>query len=159
MLKHTIMYDDFNGVKQTETLHFNLTKVELVRLEISVKGGLADAMRALTEKENNEQELFEFFENLILTSYGRKSEDGKSFIKNDAERETFRCSAAYDALLMQFVTDADAAANFVIGILPAEMSEAAAGEMLKMKTANALNVSDTADPTTTELDPGDPPTV
>jgi hypothetical protein len=51
-----------------------------------------------------------------------RSEDGKRFIKNDQLREEFTQTAAYDALFMELATDEDAAANFIQGILPKDMS-------------------------------------
>lgn len=147
MLKRKIAYEDFNGEKQVDEAYFNLTKTELVRLEIASKNGLAEDLLALTQDEENKQELLAFFEKLIVSSYGQKSEDGKTFIKNPALTEEFKCSAMYDALLMDLVTSADLAASFIAGILPREMAEAAEKEALKLKTAEALNVSETKDPT------------
>ena len=157
MLKRTIAYEDFNGEKQSDEAYFNLTKTELVRLEIASKNGLAEDLMELTKSEDNKEELLAFFEKLILSSYGKKSEDGKAFVKNDAMRDEFKCSAMYDALLMDLVTDADLASSFIAGILPREMGEAAEKEALRIKTANALNVTETKDSTATELTPGDPP--
>ncbi len=148
MLKRTIKYEDFNGQNQTEDAYFNLTKTELVRLEIASKNGLAEDLIELTKSEENKEELLAFFEKLILSSYGKKSEDGKSFVKNPALLDEFRCSAMYDALLMDLVTDADLAAAFVSGILPRDMAEAAEKEALKLKTAEALGTTEAKDPTT-----------
>ena len=39
MLKKTITYTDYNGVERKEDFYFNLTKAELMEMEMSTKGG------------------------------------------------------------------------------------------------------------------------
>ena len=121
MLKKTITFTDFNGVERKEDYYFNLTKAELIKMELGVKGGLAEKIQRITN-EQDAPAIMEFFEELILKSYGKKSEDGKSFIKTDAIREEFKNSAAYDVLFMEMVTDETKGSEFITGIIPAELA-------------------------------------
>ena len=42
MLKKTINYTDYNGNERTEDFYFNLTEAEILEMEMSKTGGLAD---------------------------------------------------------------------------------------------------------------------
>ena len=63
------------------------------------------------------------FKDLVLKSYGVKSDDGRRFIKNEKLREEFEQTEAYSILYMELSTDADAAAAFVNGIIPADVAK------------------------------------
>ena len=117
MLIKTIEYEDFNGVKQKEDFRFNLNKAELLRFDQSFDGGLESYTKRIANERDNKL-LSRLFEDLILISYGKKSDDGKVFLKNDEIREEFRCSAAYDALYWELMTDADAAGDFFTSLIP-----------------------------------------
>ena len=67
--------------------------------------------------------IIKIFKDLILKAYGEKSADGKRFIKNDELRDAFSQTEAYSQLFMELATDSDAAAKFVNGIMPADVSE------------------------------------
>jgi len=120
MLKQSVTYEDFNGETVTDVLYFNLTKTEIVELELSYDGGLDATIQRLVKAENN-QALLQEFKRIILDAYGEKSEDGKRFIKNQALRDEFIQTAAYDSLFMKLATDGQAAAAFIEGILPREL--------------------------------------
>ena len=51
MLKKTITYTDYNGMERTEDFYFNLSKAELMEMEMSTTGG----MEAYVEKIVNAQ--------------------------------------------------------------------------------------------------------
>lgn len=129
MFKRDITYEDFDGDKVTETFYFNLTRTELIQLEVEFKGGLKEALDRIIKAQDNKQLIAEF-QRIILLSYGVKSDDGKKFIKNDTLREEFSQSAAYDELFMELATKEESAANFINGIIPKnfekEMEKAAA---------------------------------
>lgn len=122
MLKRDITYEDFDGQTLTETYYFNLTKSEIIDLELSVDGGLEASLTAIVRSQDMKAIIREF-KRIILTAYGVRSDDGKRFIKNDKVREEFSQTAAYDALFMDLATNEDAAANFIRGVLPAGMSQ------------------------------------
>lgn len=121
MLKKSITYTDFNGDEQTEDFYFNLTRAELVELELSHKGGLKESLEKIVADEDGKQ-IIEQMKNIVLGSYGVKSPDGKRFVKNQQLREEFESSEAYSVLFMELVTETDAAVAFVNGIMPKGMT-------------------------------------
>lgn len=132
MLKRTITYEDFNGEQVSEDHFFHLSKAELVELEMSVAGGLSESLQKIIASEDG-KEIIAQFKQIILGSYGKKSDDGRRFIKNQQMREEFESSEAYSTLFMELVTDAGKAAEFVNGIVPANLAQEAmkvtAGEL------------------------------
>ena len=74
-------------------------------------------------KTENPKDLLDQFKRIVLKAYGEKSPDGKYFLKSDEMREKFSQSAAYNSLFMELATNDNAAANFIKGILPKDMSE------------------------------------
>lgn len=121
MLKRAIAYEDYDGNHVTETFYFNLSRAEIVRLEVSYEEGLQAALTKIVESKDNKH-ILEEFERIILMSYGEKSEDGRRFEKSDEIQNRFRNSAAYDALIWEMFTDANAAATFVKGIVPPDVA-------------------------------------
>ncbi len=117
MIKQTITYTDFNDVERTEDFFFNLTEAELVDYSVSVEGGMEKKLEDIV-KSNDIKEILKIFKEIILLSVGKKSEDGRLFIKNDKIREEFKQCPAYSELYMSFINDDNKAADFVNGILP-----------------------------------------
>lgn len=120
MLKREISYEDYNGNQVTEAFYFNITKPELIELELEAEGGLGAMIERIIETKNH-NELIKQFKRLVLMAYGEKSEDGKRFVKSDKMREEFSQSAAYSALFMELATDDNAAAIFLKGVLPKDL--------------------------------------
>lgn len=134
MLKKEIAYEDFFGNKRKETFYFGLMKSELVMMSSSNSGGLENHLMNILETSNN-QRIMDEFEKIILESYGVKSDDGVSFIKNEETREKFKQSNAYDVLFMELLSDTDKAIEFVRGIMP-KGAEITDEEVAKIKAAN-----------------------
>lgn len=120
MLKREITYEDFNGNEVTETFYFNISKPELVEMEVEYPEGFSTLIKRIIE-EKNHKELINHFKAIVLHAYGQKSEDGKRFIKSDILREEFSQTAAYNVLFMDLATNDDAAASFLKGVLPSDM--------------------------------------
>lgn len=120
MLKITKTYEDYNDNERTEDFYFNLTKAEIMEMEMSTNGGLAEMIQRIVAAQDGPS-IMKLFKDLILKAYGQKSPDGKRFIKNDAIKEEFAQTEAYSMIFMELATDADAAAKFVNGILPADI--------------------------------------
>jgi hypothetical protein len=116
MLKKTIKYVDFDGKDREDTLYFNLTEPEVVRLDVQFPGGLEEYVNNLDE-EVNPQDILNLFEEVIRESYGEKSDDGRYFIKDPEKVDLFYQSAAYSALFMDLVQDVDKAAGFFNGLI------------------------------------------
>jgi len=116
LLKKAVTYEDpFTGEQVTEDLYFNITKAELVEMEVATEGGLKEHLEKVAQAQNG-QEIMDEMKGIILKAYGKRV--GSNFIKNEQLREEFVSSEAYSELFMSLVTDADAAIEFVGGILP-----------------------------------------
>ena len=128
MLKETITYEDYNGVSRTEDHYFNLTEAELMEMEMSINGGLAEMIQRIVDTQDSAS-MIKIFKDMILQSYGEKSLDGKRFVKIDDNgrklADNFKQTEAYSQLFMKLATDAEAAARFVNGIMPSKLTNAA----------------------------------
>ena len=121
MLKKTISYTDYDGNQRTEDFYFNLSKAEITEMELSMEGGMrAYIQRIIAAK--SQLELVKLFKDVVLKSYGKKSADGRLFMKNDAIRAEFEAHPAYSMIYMDLVTDETKASAFVNGIMPADMT-------------------------------------
>ena len=121
MIKQEVTYVDYNGNKTVEDLYFNLTKAELIELDALMEGGMEGELLRIINSDNNLL-ILETFKQIIAKAYGRKSEDGRRFIKDEAETKAFLSSEAYSALIMLFFEDADAASNFFKNVMPKDLS-------------------------------------
>lgn len=130
MLKKSITYTDFNGVEYTEDFYFNLTKSEILKLEISTPGGYSAMIQDIINAKDMPT-LMSIFDKFILESYGKKSPDGKRFIKSKEMSDEFAQTEAYNVLFMELCSDAKAAADFINGIIPSDMQERVKQEQMK----------------------------
>lgn len=124
MLKKTITYTDYNGLERTEDFYFNLTKAEVMEMEMSTAGGMAEMIQKIVDAKEVAA-IIKIFKDLVLRAYGEKSPDGKRFMKSEEIRTAFEQSEPYSILFMELATDADAAAKFVNGIIPADLAQQA----------------------------------
>lgn len=121
MLKRSITYDDYNGNNVTDIFYFNISKTELIELEVEFDQGFSSLLEKLIETKDH-KELIKNFKRIVLMAYGQKSEDGKRFIKSDALREEFSQTAAYNVLFLELATDDNAAVVFLKGVLPSDLT-------------------------------------
>lgn len=125
MYRKTIKFKDFNGVDREETYYFNFGMHELTLLEWRTPGGIQAYMQNIIQTKDG-QKLADMFKWLIDESYGVKSPDGRSFIKNKEVLDNFKYTPAYEQFFMALATDDKAAAEFVNGVFPKEAVEEAA---------------------------------
>lgn len=122
MLKKTVTYVDYNGVERTEDFYFNLTKAEVAEMELSVQGGFSKMLEEIVASKDNVQ-IVNLFKQMVLKSYGEKSPDGRRFIKSDEIAQAFAQTEAYSEIFMELALDEKKAADFVNGILPANLDK------------------------------------
>ena len=134
MLKKTITYTDYNGAERKEDFYFNLTKAEIMEMEMSISGGLTEMINRIVAAQDAPA-IVKIFKELILKAYGEKSADGRRFMKVDENGVplsiNFSQTEAYSQLFMELATDADAASAFVNGIVPNVDGAAAAPQLIK----------------------------
>lgn len=122
MIKKTITYTDYNGNERTEDFYFNLNKAEIARMEMSINGGMAEMINRIVAAQDVPS-LISIFEEMIQKSYGVKTPDGRGFVKKQSDLENFMATEAYSELFMELVTNADAAAEFLNGIIPSDIDK------------------------------------
>lgn len=123
MLTRTVTYKDFDNNDKTKTLHFNLTKMQLMDLEMKTEPGkdkISERVKAVqTATEFNE--VFELFDDLLKASYGirKTDEDGDDYFDQDPKLwDKFRKSPAYDELMFGTFTEPGESAKFVNELIP-----------------------------------------
>lgn len=116
MIKKKVKYVNFNGEEQEEEFYFNLIEPEVVRLDASFDGGVIPFIEGI-DNDTNPQDILRLFEEVIKTSYGVKSKDGKFFRKTEEATADFMNSAAYGALFSELVTDVEKGSEFFNSVL------------------------------------------
>lgn len=124
MYPKKIKFEDYNGVQHEQTFLFNMTETELTKMQYSSEGNFQEYVQKLVETKN-EGEIIKLIEKFVVMSYGEKSADGQRFVKvaPDGHKlgQDFIQTEAYNVLFMELATDANAAVDFITGILPAKV--------------------------------------
>lgn len=134
MLKKTITYVDYNGTERTEDHYFNLNEAELMEMQVTKKGGMQNYMEKIIAAQD-QAELYRLFKSFVLKAYGIKHADGIRFEKSEEISKAFEQTGAYTKLIMELSTNADEAAKFMNGIIPADMADKV-DELLKQQQTN-----------------------
>ena len=117
MFKHNIKYTDYNGVERNEQFYFNFSKAELMEMELSTQAGVEEMIRMMIATNDNAK-IVQLFKDLILKSYGIKSEDGKRFLKSKELRDQFEQSEAYSEFFMAMLANEDGLqTKFINGVI------------------------------------------
>ena len=136
MLKKTITYTDYDGLERTEEFRFNLTKAELVDMELTTAGTFSETMKRIIAKKDIIR-IAKLFKELLLKSYGVKSDDGKRFIKSQELSEAFSQTEAYSDLYIELLSNPEEAAKFFAEVAPKmeEVSAVPAGNVTVLPEA------------------------
>lgn len=139
MLKKTITYTDYDGNERTEDFFFNLSKAEVLEMEMGINGGMTKLIQRLVAEQDMER-ISKTFKDLILRAYGEKSLDGKYFEKSEDISRRFSYTEAYSVLFLELL-DPDKAAEFINAILPQDaVAQANAAKNEAEKRANLTAV-------------------
>lgn len=134
MITKDTKYVDFLGNERTETMHFNLTQVELVEMGMDlpddIKEEVGDDPSNITEEtamnlmvKLGEKGIMAFLKTVILKSYGVVSEDGRRFEKSEQISKEFSETIAFDNLMMELLADDEAASNFINSLIPSAVAD------------------------------------
>ena len=121
MLKKTITYTDYNGIKRTEDFWFNLNTAEIAEMELGTSGGFTEFINKIINT-NDVPAIIKEFKEVILKAYGEKSSDGRRFIKSKEMSVEFSQTEAYSNLFMELATNAVAASAFINGIMSVDIN-------------------------------------
>lgn len=138
MLRRPIKYTDFNGNEREEDFYFNLTKAEIMEMELGVDGGLSEVLRKMVNTQDVKN-IVKYFKSIVLQAYGEKSNDGKRFIKIDNGirlAEVFVETEAYSNLFIELLGDPDKMADFINSLVPADLAEKSQAQMAVVPTNN-----------------------
>lgn len=144
MLKQTITFKDLEGKLVTEDFYFNLSTVELAEMGFGDEG-LADRMKKIIETEDTAK-IFEMFKLILTKAVGRKSDDNRRFIKNQEVIDDFFQSNAYEELFLEWIADANKAAQFINGIVPDNLDETIAKIGARQKELEEAEKQENNDP-------------
>ena len=116
MVKKTITYTDYDGNERTEDFYFNLSNAEVMEANLNMEGGLKAYIEQIIAAKD-QLKLVKLFKEVLMMSVGKKSPDGRLFMKSDTIRAEFEASPAYSEIYMGLVTDADAAGKFIDAVM------------------------------------------
>lgn len=120
MFKKTMTYIDWNGVERTEDIYFNLSKAELLEMQLTTEGGVDNMIQRIVRAKDTVS-LVKLYKELILKAYGRKSDDGRRFEKSEELSRAFTETPMYSDLYMELSTNDKAASDFITGIMPKDL--------------------------------------
>ena len=128
MITKILKYEDFDGQPVEEKVYFHLSKSELIEMimaeEGQTEGGLVGKLTAMVESGNGAL-IMSTFKEIIAKSYGERVDgSGSKFFKSPQKTEEFMGSLAFDALFTELMTSDKAAAEFVSGLVPADLANA-----------------------------------
>lgn len=123
MIKKTMTFIDYDGNERTEDFWFNLNKAEVAKMELGTTGGIQKMIERLVQEQDSAR-IVEIFDQMICASYGKKSPDGKRFIKSQDLLDKFKQTEAYSDLFIELLGHPDMAAAFFNEVLP-KMDDAA----------------------------------
>lgn len=139
MLVKPITYTDYNGVERTETFYFNLSQAELIDMQLGGKDGLYSNKLQKMIDNHDAAAIVATIKEFVLKSYGEKTDDGKRFIKSPEISEAFMQTEAYSQLITELLSDDAKSSEFILGIMPQALREAAVAEMNKNKQLPSAN--------------------
>lgn len=159
MLKREITYENpFTGASVTEEHYFHISKSDLVEMEMEEHGekyvkdgetltGMQAKLQKIVDSDDGKAIMTEF-KDIIRRSYGKK--DGDNFRKSQEIWEDFASTEAFSQLLFEICTDANAAAEFVNGIIPDNLDQIARDVQAQAKLEEAKTEESEPSPTETK---------
>ena len=112
MIEQSITYKDYNGDTRTEVFSFHIDKADMVEMEANSPGGVKEYYnRLLREKDN--AKIYATFKEILLKSIGKRSEDGRRFIRDQETRDEFTQTNAFGDFILTLGNDAELAAKFM----------------------------------------------
>lgn len=120
MLSKTLTYTNYSGVEVTETFYFNLTKAELTLWETSEDGGVSSRLKRMVDSKDGKTIMATFYD-IMMRSYGEKSDDGRRFIKSPELSKAFSETVAFDIIFSEMMADPEKALDFVQKVLPPDL--------------------------------------
>lgn len=130
MLKKSITYTNVFDDEVTEEWYFGLTKAELAEqaLTFAGNGDYATELQKIVAS-GDAKRIITTFKDILNQAVGRR--EGNRFVKNQSISAEFNETGAFSALFMELVTNANAAAEFINGVIPADLAKEVAAQSPK----------------------------
>jgi len=141
MIRKEIQFTNFNDEKETGVFYFNMSKGELVMQQMSAIDQHTESFQDKLEKIAKNLQgkaLVETLKEIIEDAYGEKTTDGKNFVKvrNGVKLvENFLSSGAYSELVVELLSSAQGMADFVNGLMPADLRDQVNQEVNRQQAA------------------------
>ena len=105
-------------------------------MELTTAGTFSETMKRIIA-EKDIIRITKLFKELLLKSYGVKSDDGKRFIKSQELSEAFSQTEAYSDLYIELLSNPEEAAKFFAEVAPKmeEVSSVPAGNVTVLPKA------------------------
>lgn len=123
MLKKIITYKAFDGREVTDTFYFHLSEADVTKWLITNEDCTLDKKLIKLMEGSRGKDIMDTFDELIRSSVGVMSADGKRFVKSEEITNSFLQTNAYSDLFMELVSDGEKAANFIKAIIPNDLSD------------------------------------
>jgi hypothetical protein len=141
MIRKEIQFTNYNDEKETGVFYFNMSKGELVMQQMGAIDQHTESFQDKLEKiaKNLQgQALVDTLKEIIFDAYGEKTTDGKNFVKvrNGVHLvENFLSSGAYSELVVELLSSAQGMADFVNGLMPADLRDQVNQEVNRQQAA------------------------
>lgn len=131
MFKWKIKYENFDGREITETAYFHISKGEMIRF---VSSGLIDPYELeFIMKAKDYNQIYLTFEKFVRLSYGRRTDDGNRFIKDDEVTKAFMSSPAFDSFFEDILSSGEKASAFAGNLFPPNLVKEATDAIARKK--------------------------
>lgn len=121
MLKREFHYKDYDGNQCDETFYFQLSKAEIIEMQVRDNGMFIDNLKKLLQKRDVEK-LYHFFKELVLDSVGVRKGSNR-FVKTPEIREDFQYSIPYSEMVTDLMTDENKMSEFARGVTPFDLTD------------------------------------
>lgn len=145
MICKTIKYKNYFGDYKETKAYFHLNASELTDFLFEIggkKGDYEEAIKAIIASDDR-QYVVNLIKQIILKSYGVRSDNGDEFIKVDpvtglVHANVFEQSAAFEQLYVELYSSEDTLNKFIVGVMPADMQEEVRSSMDNPETLKLL---------------------
>jgi hypothetical protein len=147
MIRKEIQFKNYNDETEKGVFYFNMSKGELVMQQMGAIDQHTESFQDKLEKiaKNLQgQALVNTLKEIIFDAYGEKTTDGKNFVKvrNGVHLvENFLSSGAYSELIVELLSSADGMAEFVNGLMPADLRDQVNQEVNRQQAARERSQS------------------
>ena len=121
MIKKTLTYQDLDGNTVEEEFYFSLSMPEITMMEVSHANGLEEYLQSIIKSKDGAA-IITAMQDMVAMSVGKRSENGRFVEKSELITQSFMQSGAYEEFFLELVTNADAASEFITGIVPKDMA-------------------------------------